>query len=463
MLFNSFDYIIFLPLVLALYFIIPNSFRWAFLLAASYYFYACWRVEYLGLIILSSLIDYWAGIKMSGTEDKRLRKRYMLVSLLMNLSLLFFFKYFNFVNYNLGVLASHLNIFYGSRPYDILLPVGISFYTFQSLSYILDVYRGNMKAERHLGYFLLYVSYFPQLVAGPIERADKLIPQLHQKPNVNYEDFRYGINKLLLGFFKKVVVADNISVYVDQMYANVEQPTGIQFYVVAILFSIQIFADFSGYSDIAVGSARFMGVHLMENFNRPLWSSSIAKFWSRWHISLTSWLKDYLFAPLVKNRVNGGIAGFIVLVLIGFWHGAKWTFIFYGTFFATIMTFQHFYKKIKFLTPFNKSKIGHFLLCLWNFNLLILGGILFRSQNMGDALVVYRKIFTDFHLNFHELFSLYEIALWTAIFVSILLSGTLLFNRRLEFKYNRLYVFVMLFLIVFFGQDLKNQFIYFQF
>ena len=252
MLFNSFDYLLFLPLVLLVFFLIPHTFRWVFLLAASYYFYGCWKLEYLTLIIASSLIDYWAGISMEDAKNQVQKKRFMLVSLLMNLGLLFFFKYFNFVNYNLGVLASQFNIFYGSKPYEILLPVGISFYTFQSLSYILDVYRGNMKAERHLGYFLLYVSYFPQLVAGPIERADKLIPQLHKEPKVNYEDFRYGINKMLLGFFKKVVVADNVAIYVDQMYSNVDQPTGIQFYIVLVLFSVQIFSDFSGYTDIAI-------------------------------------------------------------------------------------------------------------------------------------------------------------------------------------------------------------------
>ncbi len=464
MLFNSFDYILFLPIVLLVFYLIPHKFRWFFLLAASYYFYACWRVEYLLLIIASSLIDYWAGIKMSQTNHKKERTKYLLASLSLNLGMLFFFKYFNFFNYNLGMIAAQFNIFYGSKPYDILLPVGISFYTFQTLSYTIDVYRGEAKAEKHLGYFLLYVSYFPQLVAGPIERADRLIPQLHQKPKVNFEDFRYGINKILLGFFKKVVVADNCSVYVDAMFSNVDQPTGIQLYLTTIIFSAQLFGDFSGYSDIAVGSARLMGVQLMENFNRPLWSTSIQKFWSRWHISLTSWLKDYLFTPLVKGgKASGGLAGFIVLILIGLWHGAKWTFIIYGAFFAVLMALQKMYKGIKPLENFNNSKLGVFLLSLWNYNLLILGGVLFRSQNMDDALVIYKKIFTDFRLDISELFSMYKIDLYIALFVSTLLFFTIFFNRELKFKNNGLYILIMLILIIFLGQDMKNQFIYFQF
>ncbi|MEO8733832.1 MAG: MBOAT family protein, partial [Flavobacteriales bacterium] len=288
MLFNSFQYILFLPLVLVVFHLMPKKYRWIMLLIVSYYFYMCWKPAFAILMFISTIVDYWAGIGMANTTDKRKRKGWMMMSLCVNLGMLFFFKYLNFLTYNVEVMMAKFNIFYDSPILHIILPVGISFYTFQTLSYTLDVYKGKAPAERHFGYFALYVSYFPQLVAGPIERPGHLIPQLHSPPALTKDDVRYGINKILLGYFKKVVVADNLALYVDQMFAHVPGGTGLQYYVASVMFIIQLFADFSGYTDIAIGSARLMGVRLQENFNRPFFTTSLSRFWARWHMSLTT-------------------------------------------------------------------------------------------------------------------------------------------------------------------------------
>lgn len=463
MLFNSFDFILFLPLIIGLFYLTPQKYRWMLLLAASYYFYMCWRVEYIALIILSTLIDYWAGIKMSGQGEKKKRRKYLLASIGVNLGLLFFFKYYNFVDYNLQVLFSQFNIFYESKSFELLLPVGISFYTFQTLSYSFDVYKGNIKAEKHLGFFALYVSYFPQLVAGPIERADRLLPQLKKETKVTYEDFRYALNKILLGFFKKVVVADNLALYVDQMYMDTTRGSGAQLYLATFIFFIQIYSDFSGYSDIALGSARLMGVKLMENFKRPFWVQNLNEFWSKWHISLTSWIGDYIYRPLLEMKLIGRAFGSIlVLVIIGLWHGANWTFVCFGLMNGVIIIIQGIYRQSK-LPSLASTKIGMGILAVWNIALLTFTGVPFRCQNMTEAISIYKRIFNDFQFSIEGIFSLYKTELVTSIVVMLLLLATHWFNNELRFKNNWLYITVMLIIIFFLGQDLKNQFIYFQF
>ena len=464
MLFNSFDFLLFLPLVIIAYYLINPRYRWMMLLAVSYYFYMCWRVEYVVLILISTLIDYWAGIKMGQQKEKKKRRKFLFVSLLGNLGLLFFFKYYGFFTYNTEVILSEFNIFYHFKTFDLLLPVGISFYTFQTLSYSIDVYMGKNEPEKHLGYFALYVTYFPQLVAGPIERSTRLIPQLREQPKVRYEDFRYATNKILLGFFKKVVVADTLAVYVDQIYASPEDSSGIQLAVGTIFFSVQIFCDFSGYTDIAMGSARLMGVRLMENFNRPMWVTSISEMWSKWHMSLTTWISDYIFKPLVSSGKNIAISTVFIFVIIGFWHGPKWTFIIFGFIHGFGILLQRLYKHVPLFRAFNKTWIAaNFILPVFNLALFMYTSAWFRSQNVSDALTVTRKIFTDLRFSLTELFSVYKAEVLMGIFVISLLCITISFNRKLSFKYNWAYVASMLLVIIIWGQNTQNQFIYFQF
>lgn len=333
MLFNSLQFVWFFPLVVALYFVLKPQHRWKLLLAASYYFYMCWKLEYILLIVVSTLIDYFVALKMSRLPNKQQRKKYLAFSLIANLGILFGFKYFNFVSESLQMAFNQFNIFYETPAFNVLLPVGISFYTFQTLSYTIDVYRGKTPAETHFGRFALYVSFFPQLVAGPIERANRLLPQFHQVFNFDYQRITSGLRLMFWGFFKKVVIADNLADYVNVVYAHPDHFRGFVIILATFFFTWQVYCDFSGYSDIAIGAAQVMGFRLMDNFRRPYFSKSMAEFWRRWHISLSTWFKDYIYIPLGGNRVSRWrwYTNLVIVFLIsGLWHGADWTFVVFG-------------------------------------------------------------------------------------------------------------------------------------
>jgi len=276
--FNSLEFLIFFPLVAFLYFCIPYRFRWILLLIASYYFYMCWRAEYIFLIIGSTLVDYFAGLQMAKTTHQAKRKMYLLMSLVVNLGLLFSFKYFNFFNDSMRLVMQRFNIFYDVPAFHVLLPVGISFYTFQTLSYTIEVYRGNKEAERHLGIFAVYVAFFPQLVAGPIERAQNLLPQFYKKHDFDYQRVTDGMKLMLWGMFKKVVIADRLALLVDKVYGDPFAHQGWGLVVGTLFFAFQIYCDFSGYTDIAIGAAQVLGFRLMKNFNRPYFAASISDF-----------------------------------------------------------------------------------------------------------------------------------------------------------------------------------------
>ncbi len=330
MFFNSLHFLIFLPIVIAIYFSLPYRWRWVLLLAASYYFYMCWKAEYVLLIILSTVIDYYAALGMGRQRDKSKRKPYLLLSLIVNLGILFSFKYFNFFNENVRVLLTQFNIFYDAPTFKLLLPVGISFYTFQTLSYSIDVYRGARPPERHFGLFAVYVAYFPQLVAGPIERSTTLLPQFRDKHDFDASRAASGLRRIMWGMFQKVVVADRLAIYVDSVYNNQAPHGGLTLIVATVFFVFQVYCDFAGYSNIAIGAARIMGFDLMENFRRPFFARSVAEFWQRWHISLLTWFRDYLYIPLGGNRVARWRWYFntmFVFVLCGLWHGAAWTYV----------------------------------------------------------------------------------------------------------------------------------------
>jgi alginate O-acetyltransferase complex protein AlgI len=410
MLFNSIHFLIFFPIVVILYFIIPQRQRWIFLLAASYYFYMCWKMEYIFLIITSTLIDYFAGIRMENVVRSK-RTKYLLLSLAANLGLLFTFKYFNFFNGAFRNAFQHFNIVYHIPNLRVLLPVGISFYTFQTLSYSIDVYRGQRKAERHLGIFALYVAFFPQLVAGPIERSTRLLPQFYEKHAFNYQRLVDGFILMVWGFFKKIVIADRLAVVVNHVYNNVPEYSGLSFLIASYCFALQIYCDFSGYSDIAIGSAKIMGFDLMKNFDRPYFSKSISEFWKRWHISLSSWFRDYLYISLGGNRVKkwrwyANIM--IVFLLSGMWHGANWTFLIWGG-------LHGFYMLFSTLTRTIRQKLSSLFLLdrypdikkifdvIVTFHLVLLGWIFFRANSLSDALYILKHLFSSFRINLPHL------------------------------------------------------------
>ena len=489
MLFNSLHFLIFFPVVVAIYFLIPHKWRWMLLLIASYYFYMCWKYEYIILIIASTLIDYFAGRQMSRLKEKAKRKKYLYLSLLTNLGLLFSFKYFNFFNDSLRELFNQFNIFYNVSAFNVLLPVGISFYTFQTLSYTIDVYNGKTKAEKHLGIFAVYVSFFPQLVAGPIERSNRLLPQFFKKHDFNYDRVTSGLKLMLWGFFKKVVVADRLAVLVDSVYNDPASYTGIPMVVATVFFAFQIYCDFSGYSDIAIGSARVMGYELMENFRRPYFSKSISEFWKRWHISLSTWFRDYLYIPLGGNRVvkwRWYYNLMITFIVSGLWHGANWTFLVWGTLHGFYLVFGIISKNARdkvtsFLSINRLPNLQKFIRVSITFSLVLFAWIFFRANSLSDAWFIIANIFSDighyFDLRYVALkfrgMGLQSIDLiYSFLFVTILLIFDL-FERK-ETLWSQLQIkspwirwslyYIILILILFYSPYNKAQnFIYFQF
>lgn len=417
MLFNSFHFLVFFPVVVTIYFIMPYKYRWVVLLLSSYYFYMAWEPAYLILILISTVIDYFAGIMMDRVPDKKRRLKYLLLSLTANLGLLFLFKYFNFFNLSFGAAFEYFGLPYTVPESTLLLPVGISFYTFQTLSYTIEVYRGKQETEYHLGRFALYVAFFPQLVAGPIERAGNLLPQLSKKFDFDYYRVTDGLKLIAWGMFKKVVIADRLAILVNIVYNDPFSYEGISLIVATVLFAFQIFCDFSGYSDIAIGAARVMGIKLMLNFDRPYFSKSISEFWKRWHISLSSWFKDYLYISLGGNRVpvpRWYFNLFIVFLVSGLWHGANWTFVIWGAlhgiYLITSILTAKLRGKIVKQVGLNESPLLHkYLKVLVTFSLVCFSWIFFRANNLSDAFYMVTHLFSGWNVLFESP------ALWSAI------------------------------------------------
>lgn len=331
MLFNSIDFLLFFPVVTILYFLLPHRLRWIWLLAASYYFYMCWNAKYALLIAASTLITYLSGLFIA--RFPRRKKLWVALSFLSNLAILFFFKYFDFFLNNLSAAAGLLGVSLKRPGVDIVLPVGISFYTFQALSYTVDVFRGEVEPERNLFKYALFVSFFPQLVAGPIERSKNLLGQVNERHTFDADRARDGLLLMLWGMLEKIVIADRISYLVTYVYDNYAALPGIATVLATVLFAVQIYCDFSGYSDIAIGAAQVLGFRLMENFRRPYLAKSVAEFWRRWHISLSTWFRDYLYIPLGGNRKGTArkyVNTMITFLTSGLWHGASWNFVAWG-------------------------------------------------------------------------------------------------------------------------------------
>lgn len=481
MLFNSLQFLIFFPTVVVAYFLLPFRFRWMLLLGASCYFYMCWKPEYILLLLLSTTIDYFAGIQMGKTANRRRRKLYLGLSVGSNLSILFLFKYFNFLNDSARALFNQFNIFYNVPMFELLLPVGISFYTFQTISYTIDVYRGSIAPEKHFGMFMLYVTFFPQLVAGPIERSTNLLPQFYRRHGVDRDRILDGLKLMLWGFFKKVVIADRLAGYVNQVYNNPAQADGINLLLATYFFAFQIYCDFSGYSDIAIGAARVMGFELMQNFRRPYLSKSIAEFWKRWHISLSTWFKDYLYFPLGGNRVakwRWCCNLFIVFLVSGLWHGANWTFVVWGA-------LHGFYLVFSILTAGARSKLRGALRLdrlagvlnvsqmLITFHLVLFAWIFFRANNLPDAFLIVAKISSVFTGALSAAYPVIEKLLATRDLLLLLGLITVMslyerFQPSLQaLLSNRLagiaMVSLLFWVILVWGAFNNQQFIYFQF
>lgn len=401
MIFNSLHFLLFLPIVIAIYFALPYKWRWLFTLLASYYFYMCWKPEYAFLIVVSSSIDYYTGLKMSQYADKKQRRPYMLISVISNLGLLLLFKYFNFFNDSARAVFDSFNIFYNVPEFRLFLPVGISFYTFQTLSYSIDIYRGTAKAEKHFGYFALFVSFWPQLVAGPIERASDLMPQLKNNFDFDYNRTREGLIRILWGFFKKVVIADRLSIFVQEVYQHPGEHGGFAVVLATWMFAFQVYCDFSGYCDIAIGSARIMGYNLTDNFKTPYFSKTIREFWQRWHITLSFWIRDYLYFPLGGSKVSYSRLMFntmFTFILMGLWHGANWTFVMFGLIHGLLLSLRRttdkFMPNLKLNLGANLKWLSSFLAMFWVFNLTCIPDIFFCSRNVGEAFTIIQSIFT---------------------------------------------------------------------
>ncbi len=471
MLFNTIDFVLFLPLVIILYYMIPHKYRWVMLLAASYYFYMSWKVEYVFLIVFSTLIDYISGRQMDKLRDRKLRRMLLILSLISHLGLLFAFKYFNFVGSNVNLLFQKFNIFSEIPLMNVLLPVGISFYTFQTLSYSIDVYYGRQKAEKHFGYFALYVSFFPQLVAGPIERFSRLTPQLKEKHNFSYANLANGLRLILYGLFIKMVIADNLSGIVDQVYAAPEKFASSDILTALVFYSFQIYSDFYGYSIIAIGSALIMGIHIMDNFKTPYLAKNIAEFWQRWHISLSTWFRDYLYFPLGGNRVAKRRWIFNILavfIISGFWHGANWTFIIWGSLFGVIYLIEYLINKSFHLAKDHKAySFGHLFLAFKTFVLVTLIWVFFRSQSFDEAINIFVLLFQTGRVPTASLEI--PISVWVFL-IAFVISDILLYNTRFDtwvgkfpFVLRWSIYSILIFSIIAFAGVENFPFIYFQF
>ncbi len=468
MIFNSLPFLIFLPLCLLLYYALPHRYRWVFMLLASYFFYGYWKVEYLGLIAFSTIVDYSVGQFLESSEHEFKRKLALTTSILTNLGLLFFFKYFNWfledVVNPLGFIPDNAYS-YWTQHFNILLPVGISFYTFQTLGYTIDVYKKQVQAERNIFKFALFVSYFPQLVAGPIERFKHLKTQLFTHHSFTYENLQHGGRFILYGLFTKMCVADNIANTVDQVFSDISSFDSFQLLQTMLLFGLQIFSDFHGYSLIAIGVARLFGVHLMANFNSPYTSLSIREFWSRWHISLSTWFRDYVFIPFGGSRVNQvrwTINILIVFIVSGIWHGANFTFFAWGA----IHGLAYIIEKFTWNRLGTDKPLIKLLKWTWTMSIVCIAWVFFRSDSIEVA-----TQFLNYMINGSEGHSDLIFPSFAFSFLGLLIISDIVFRdsdvhtwlgrQRFIIRWS-IYSFMIMSILGFAG-TVDHPFIYFQF
>ncbi len=474
MLFNSFSYLIFLPIVVALYHALPQRFRWIMLLAASCLFYMAFVPKYILILIVTILIDYVAGIQIEKTSGTK-KKVYLVISIISTCLVLFVFKYINFFINSVNDVMAMLNRTAPFEPLKILLPIGLSFHTFQSLGYVVEVYEGKQKAERHLGIYSLYVMFFPQLVAGPIERPAALLPQLYGDRHITWDSFYRGLRLIAWGLFKKMVIADRLATYVDLVYKDPHAHAGPTLYLATVFFAFQIYCDFSGYSDIAIGSAQFLGINLMRNFRSPYLGTSIIEFWTRWHISLTSWFRDYLYIPLGGNREGRWRELrniFIVFCVSGLWHGASWTFVAWGVYHGLLFIATRLW--VGKHGGIHRS--GHPLAALGGmiltFHLALIGWVFFRAATIHDAFYVLSHMLTrgPVSLSFGELFDVSDLGVAVLALLAMLAVELTEQTPKLKNAYDNAPIifrwalyYALFFAVAVFADVGSKQFIYFQF
>lgn len=401
MLFNSLTFLIFFPAVVCLYFVLPHKYRWGMLLIASYIFYMGWNAAYALLLFASTLVTYLAALFIDKSEKQKRKKLFLTLSLVINLGILFVFKYFNFFTSGLYAVLDGFGVPYTPISSSLVLPVGISFYIFQALGYSIDVYRNDVPAQKNFGKYALFISFFPQLVAGPIERSGNLFHQLEEEHFFDRAQASSGLRLMLWGYFKKIVIADTVCVAVNTVYNNLTAYDGLAILLATFLFAIQIFCDFSGYSDIARGCARIMGFRLMLNFDHPYFAVSIQDFWRKWHISLSTWFKDYVYIPLGGNRKGEkrrALNLMITFLVSGLWHGTNWTFVLWGGIHGAYQVIGRATKKWR--EKFNNAigltkapKLHTALRMLFTFCLVCFAWIFFRADNFGDAIYAVTHLF----------------------------------------------------------------------
>jgi alginate O-acetyltransferase complex protein AlgI len=485
MLFNSLPFLIFFPSITILYFLCPYPFRWALLLAASCIFYMWWVPVYLLVLFLLIIIDYGMGILIEEAKLKgRYAKCYLIISILSTCAVLFVFKYFDFFSCSMASLGAWLGLHYPVPLLNLVLPIGLSFHTLQSLSYVIEVYKGGQKAERHLGIYALYVMFYPQLVAGPIERPYNLIPQLRERHYVDYQRIADALKLMAWGLFKKVVIADRLAVLVDQVYGDVKSYHGPEFLIAAVFCAIQVYCDYSGYCDIAIGSAKAMGFRLTNNFNFPFFSRSMGEYWRRWNITLFSWIKDYIYLPLCRSKFLEGkweINVLMAFLFSGLWHGAGWTFVFWGLLNGVYLVVARKTRQIRG-SFYNIVKLekDNFLVHWWqvlaSFSLFCFAGIFFRASNLKDAYYIIEQLMHGWgkgflmdcfnSLGFDRGWWTISIELIIVLFIMDLLqqnSDEQVIFKKAPVWVRWSYYYGLVLAIIFWGNYGQNPFIYFQF
>jgi alginate O-acetyltransferase complex protein AlgI len=489
MTFNSIEFAIFFIVLTSLYFVLPHRYRWLLLLAGSCYFYMAFVPVYILILGFTIVVDYFAGILIENEHTSK-RKLFLIASIAANIGVLAMFKYYNFLDRNLSLLlhtTGHINPF---PLLSIILPIGLSFHTFQAMSYTIEVYRGHQTAERHFGIYALYVMFYPQLVAGPIERPQNLIHQFYEKHEFDYKRVTDGLKLMLWGLFKKVVIADRLAIIVDNVYDHPTNFTGLSLIIATVFFAFQIFCDFSGYSDIAIGAAKVMGFKLMTNFNRPYHAKSMSEFWKRWHISLSTWFRDYLYISLGGNRVSiprWYLNLFIVFLISGLWHGANWTFIIWGALHGFYMVFGIITQKsrdnaINFIGINKFPLLNNGIQMLTTFMLVTFAWVFFRANSVNEAIYVIKNaIFglpndVRYFIHHHTLnlnLGLYQVSLTTAVLLLVFLESAHFIqkhhhtmvdwiNSKPVFLRWSIY-YILIFIIILKGLHTDKQFIYFQF
>ena len=480
MLFNSTSYLIFFILFFIFYWYVfrEKKKKILLLLISSYLFYSFWDWRFLFLLLFSTLLDFYTGQKIYQTKSVGGKKKWLIMSLVINLGLLCVFKYYNFFVESFSDLIKTIGFTINPKTLNIILPVGISFYTFHGISYLLDIYKNKITPEKNFSNYAVFVSFFPLLVAGPIERASHLLPQINKERKFEFSNAISGVKQILWGLFKKVVIADTCALYSDTIFKNLYEFNGVSLFFGAILFTFQIYGDFSGYSDIASGSARLLGFELIKNFNFPYFSKNLGEFWKKWHISLSSWFRDYVYIPLGGNKIKKIRNVLIIFILSGFWHGANWTFIFWGgvnaIFVIISMKTENYIHKLNL----DKNSFIKLFRISTTFVLTSLIWVLFRSENVDKAIYFYLKLKSDFFqlANYKEtLFFIYEKSLHNLIFLITFFMIIEYFGRsnifaieKINFKSNflsKVFYFSLVSIVIYFlySIEYKPNFIYFQF